>query len=120
MLALVKQPPPGRLSRRADETMAARDEQGPAKFRLDTLTEAAHAAGIQVERSQLRRLSLREGVGFRHTHSWGTSDEREFVPKERRSSSTTRSRPRGRRPSVPTNSVQSIPRTFAPAAFLVG
>ena len=62
ILALVKQPPPGRLERRADETMVARDEQGSAQWSLDALTEAAHAAGIQVERSQIRRIYLREGV----------------------------------------------------------
>lgn len=50
ILALVKQPPPGRLERRADE-LVARDEQGSAQWSLDALTEAAHAAGIQVQRN---------------------------------------------------------------------
>jgi hypothetical protein len=50
ILALVKQPPPGRLERRADETLEARDNEGSAQWSLDALTEAAHAAGIQVER----------------------------------------------------------------------
>src|SRR5215469_11631055 len=71
ILVLVKQPPPGRLERRADETMVARDEQGSAQWSLDALTEAAHAAGIQVERSQIRRIFRREGVRWRRTHSWG-------------------------------------------------
>jgi len=66
------------------------------------------------ERSQIRRIYLREGVRWRHTHSWGTSDDKDFVPKERRSSPTTPSRLMDRRPSAPTNSVKSIPRTFAP------
>jgi transposase len=102
ILGLVKQPPPGRLERRADELMA-RDEQGSAQWSLDALTQAAHAAGIRVERSQIRRIFVREGVRWRRTHSWGNSSDEDFVPKERRSSSTTRSRPRLRRPSVPTN-----------------
>lgn len=103
ILALVKQPPPGRLERQADETLEARDEEGSAQWSLDALTEAAHAAGLQVERSQIRRIYVREGVRWRRTHSWGTSDDKDFVPKEQRSSLTTSSHPRGRRPSVPTN-----------------
>lgn len=102
ILALVKQPPPGRLERYSEE-LAAREEEGAAHWTLDALTEAAHAAGVQVERSQIRRIFLREGKRWRRTHSWGTSDDEEFVPKERRSSPTTQTRPRGRRPSVPTN-----------------
>jgi transposase len=105
ILALEKQTPPGRLERRADE-MVARDEQGSAQWTLDALTEAAYAAGIRVERSQIRRIYLREGVRWRHTHSWGTSDDRDFVPKERRSSPITPSHLRDRRPSAPTNSGQ--------------
>ncbi len=104
VLVLVKQPPPGRWERRADETLVARDEQGSAQWSLDALTQAAHAAGIQVERSQIRRIYVREGVRWRHTHSWGTSDDPDFVPKEPRSSATIPSRPRGRRLSAPTNS----------------
>jgi hypothetical protein len=50
ILALVKQPPPGHLERYADETLEARDEEGSAQWSLDALTEAAHAAGIQVAR----------------------------------------------------------------------
>jgi transposase len=102
ILALVKQPPPGRLERRADE-LVARDDQGSAQWSLDALTEAAHAAGIRVERSQIRRIYLREGVRCPHTHSWGTSDDPDCVPKGRRSSPTTQSQPKGRRPFAPTN-----------------
>jgi hypothetical protein len=115
IIALVRQAPPGRLERRADE-MVARDEEGSAKFRLDALAQAAKEAGIRVRRSQIRRIYLREGVRWRHTHSWGDSHDPDFVPKEQRSSATTRSRPKGRRLSAPTNSVKSIPRTFAPAS----
>jgi len=103
ILALAKQPPPGKLERYA-ETLEARDETGSAQWSLDALTEAAHAAGIQVERSQIRRIYLREGQRWRRTHSWGSSDDKDFVPKERRSSPTTPSRLRDRRPFAPTNS----------------
>jgi transposase len=101
ILSFGKQPPPGRLERRTSETLEARDEEGSAQWSLDALTEAAHAAGIQVERSQIRRIYLREGVRWRRTHSWGTSDDKDFVPKEQRSSSTTPSHLKDRRPSVP-------------------
>jgi hypothetical protein len=67
----------GRRSR--DETMEARDEEGSAQWSLDALTQAAHAAGIQVPRSQIRRIYIREGVRWRRTHSWGSSDDEDFV-----------------------------------------
>lgn len=106
ILGLVKQPPPGRLERYADGTLDARDEQGSAQWSLDALTQAAKEKGIQVKRSQIRRIYVREGVRWRRTHSWGSSDDRDFVPKEQRSSPTTSNRRRDRRPSVPTNSDQ--------------
>ncbi|BCL80911.1 hypothetical protein ccbrp13_33760 [Ktedonobacteria bacterium brp13] len=105
ILALVKQTPPGKLERYA-ETLEARDETGSAQWSLDALTEAAHATGIQVERSQIRRIYLREGKRWRRTHSWGSSDDKDFVPKEPRSSPTTLRPQRDRRPSAPTNSDQ--------------
>jgi transposase len=52
ILALVKKPPPGGLERQTSETLAARDEEGSAQWTLDALTEAAHVAGIQVERER--------------------------------------------------------------------
>jgi len=106
ILILVKQPPPGRLERRADGTMVARGEQESAQWSLDALTQAAKEKGIQVKRSEIGRIYVREGVRWRQTHSWGTSDDRDFVPKERWSSPTTPSRQRHRRPSAPTNSDQ--------------
>jgi transposase len=78
ILALVKQSPPGRLERYADD-LAARDEHGSAQWSLDALTQAAHAQGIQVERSQIRRIFLREGKRWRRTQSWATSTDKDFV-----------------------------------------
>jgi len=103
VIALVRKAPPGRLETQADGTMVARDEEGSAQWSLNALAQAAKAAGIRVKRSQIRTILLREGVRWRHTHSWGNSLDEDFVPKGRRSSVTTRSHPRGRRPSVPTN-----------------
>ena len=106
LIALVSQAPPGRLVTQEDGTMVAHDEQGSAQWSLNALAQAAKEAGIQVKRSQIRTILLREGVRWRQTHSWGTPRDKDFVPKGRRSSPTTPSRPRGRRPSAPTNSGQ--------------
>ena len=106
LIALVHLPPPGRLLMQGDESLAAREEQGSAQWSLDALVQATGEAGLRVKRSQIRRILLREGVRWRRTHSWGTPRDKDFVPKGRRSSPTTRSRLGGRRPSAPTNSGQ--------------
>ncbi|HEY6407187.1 MAG TPA: helix-turn-helix domain-containing protein [Ktedonobacteraceae bacterium] len=106
ILALVKQAPPGHVETQADGAMVARDEEGSAQWTLNALAQAAKEAGIRVKRSQIRRIYLREGVRWRHTHSWGESSDKDFVPKEPWSSPTTPSRLRGRRPSAPTNGGQ--------------
>jgi transposase len=105
ILALVKRPPTGRLERQG-EALAARDEEGAAQWSLDALAAAAQAAGIQVKRSQIRRIYRREGVRWRGIHSWAEPRGKDFAPKEPPSSPTTPSRPRGRRRSVPMNSGQ--------------
>jgi transposase len=104
LILLVRQPPPGPLVTRADGTMVARDEKGAAQWSLNALVKAAKEAGIFVKRSQIRRILLREGVRWRNTHSWNTPRDKDFVPKERRSSPTIPSPLQGRRPSAPTNS----------------
>jgi transposase len=103
LIALVRKAPPGRLERQADERVA-RDEAGSAQWSLNALAQAAKEVGIRVKRSQIRTILLREGVPWRNTHSWGTSNDPDFVPKEQRSSATPPSRPRTRRPSAPMNS----------------
>jgi transposase len=106
IIALPSQPPPGRLVTQRDGTMVARDENGSAQWSLDALAQVAKEAGIRVKRSQIRRILLKEGVRWRQTHSWGTPRDKDFVSKERRSSPTTPSHRKGRRPSVPMNSDQ--------------
>lgn len=105
ILALVKRPPPGRLERQG-EGLGAHDEEGSAQWSLDALAQAAQDDGVQVKRSQIRRIYRREGVRWRRTHSWGQSDALDFAPKGPPSSPTTPSRPKGRRRSAPTNSGQ--------------
>ena len=104
LIALVNQAPPGRLVTQRDGSMVARDEEAEAQWSLNALAQVAKEAGIVVKRSQIRTILLREGVRWRHTHSWGTARDKDFVPKGRRSSPTTPSHPRARRPSAPTNS----------------
>jgi len=104
LIALVRQAPPGRLVTQEDGTMVARDEEGSAQWSLNALAQAAKEAGIAVKRSQIRTILLREGVRWRQTHSWGTPRDKDFLPKERRSSPTTRSHRKGRRPFAPTSS----------------
>jgi hypothetical protein len=50
--------------------------------------------GIAVGHSQVRRILLAEGVRWRRTRPWAESADPEFVPKGRRSSDSTPSRPR--------------------------
>jgi transposase len=104
LIALVRQAPPGRLVTQRDGTMVAREEEGEAQWSLNALARAAKEAGIIVKRSQIRRILVREGVRWRNTHSWNTPRDKDFVPKGPRSSPTTPSRRRGRRPSAPMNS----------------
>lgn len=103
IIALAGSVPAGKLTRQPDGTLAARDEGEPAHWTLDTLTTAAHARGIAVARSQVRRILLREGVSWRKTHSWAESADPEFVPKGRESSGSTRTHRPGRPSSASTN-----------------
>jgi len=79
ILALAKQPPPGKLERYA-ERLVAREETGSAQWSLDALTEAAHEAGMEAgTRVAIRRIYLREGARWCRTHSWGESSDKDFV-----------------------------------------
>jgi transposase len=90
LIALVASPPPGRLVRDDTGELTATDATGPAVWTLDALTAAARAAGIDIARSQVRRILLAEGVRWRRPRSWAASADPEFVPKERGSWTTTR------------------------------
>src|SRR3954469_10393918 len=109
LIALAAGPPPGRLVRAAtrgpgrargglagDATgeLAAADPAGPAVWTLDALTAVARAAGIDIARSQVRRILLAEGVRWRRPRSWAVSADPEFGPQERGSWAATRTRRR--------------------------
>jgi len=103
LIVLARQAPPGRLVTQRDGTMVAREEEGEAQWSLNALVRAAQEAGVPVKRSQVRRILLRERVRWRNTHSWSEPRDKDFVPKEQRSSSITPNPLKARRPFAPTN-----------------
>ncbi|MEU9111084.1 helix-turn-helix domain-containing protein [Streptomyces sp. NPDC048483] len=96
IIALVKQAPQGRLTRHEDGELAAEDESGAPEWTLDTLAGAARRHGIEVGRSQVRRILLAEGVRWRRTRSWIRSKDRDFEGKGRGSSAFTPALPKTR------------------------
>jgi transposase len=97
IIAMARSDPPGRPQRNDGGGLRAADEHAPAQWTLDSLVEAAQAEGIEVHRSQVRRILMAERVRWRHTRSWAQSTDPDFAPKERRSSSSTPTRRRGPR-----------------------
>jgi transposase len=106
IIQLANSDPPGRLVQGGDGLLAPPDPETPAVWTLDTLTDQAQAAGIQVHRSQVRQILLDEGMRWRRTRSWITSTDPNFVPKERRSSPATPTRHPKRPWSAPTSSAR--------------
>jgi transposase len=104
ILALVKAPPPGKPTYERTGELAAPAPEGEPEWTLDTLTAAARERGIQVARSQVRRIFRREGVRWRRTRLWARSKDPDFAPKGRRSSRSTPRRPQAQRSSASTNS----------------
>ena len=86
IVALVKTVPAGRLrySPAADALLQADETSTAAVWTLDALTEAAHAQGIAVGRSQVRRILLADGARWRQVRSWAVSKDPDFVPKDSR------------------------------------
>src|SRR3954468_11701781 len=94
LIALVASPPPGRGVRDEAGELRPADAAGPAVWTLNALTAAARAAGIDLARSQVRRILLAEGVRWRRPRSWAASADPEVGPKERGSWTTTSTRRR--------------------------
>jgi transposase len=97
IIALARSQPPGRLVQGGEGLLAPADPEAPARWTLDTLTQAAQAEGIQIQRSQVRRILLAERVRWRRTRSWAQSTDPDFAPKEPRSSPAPPLRRRRRR-----------------------
>jgi transposase len=81
IIALARSVPPGRLARDGAGELSAEEEDGPAEWTLDTLTETARRAGIAVGRSQVRRILLAEKVRWRRTRTWAASTDPESALK---------------------------------------
>jgi transposase len=103
VIALARSDPPGKLARWSDGSLEAERPDGEAQWSLDALVRSAHEQGIQVARSQIRRILLQEGVRWRHPRTWAASTDPDFVPKERGSSPSTPRHRRERRSSAWTN-----------------
>jgi transposase len=84
IIALVGTTPPGRLTRQSDGELRVADEEATAHWTLNGLTEVAQQRGIQVKRSQVRRILRAEGIRWRSVRSWATSSDPEFAKKEPR------------------------------------
>jgi transposase len=97
IIALARSVPPGRLVRDGAGELSAEREEGPAQWTLDTLTRVAREAGIEVGRSQVRRILRAEKVRWRRTRTWATSTDPEFAPKGPASWSSTPPRRRAPR-----------------------
>lgn len=106
ILALVKLPPPGKPTYELTGELAAPDPDAEPEWTLDTLTAAARERGIQVARSQVRRIFRREGVRWRRTRLWATSKDPDFAPKGPGSSRSTPTHRKARRSSASTNSAR--------------
>ena len=106
ILALVKLPPPGKPTYEVTGELTTPDPEADAEWTLDTLTAAAQQRGIQVARSQVRRIFRQEGIRWRRTRLWATSKDPDFAPKGRRSSPSPPTRRKGRPSSVSMNSAR--------------
>jgi transposase len=104
IIALARSTPPGKAIRMGEELAAVQPDK-EAQWSLDALARAAQEKGIQVERSQVRRILLKEGIRWRHTRSWAESTDPDFVPKGHGSSPSTPTRQRERRSSPSTSLV---------------
>jgi transposase len=89
IIQLARTQPPGRLHQGGEGLLAPAQPAAPAHWTLDALAQAAHAEGIGVGRSQVRRILLAERVRWRRTRSWAQSTDPDFVPKGPASSPAT-------------------------------
>ena len=106
IISLVRLPPPGRPMRERDGALTPADPTKTPQWSLDALVDTAQDRGIQVARSQVRRILQAEGVRWRDTRTWATSHDPDFSPKEPPSSRATPTRPPARRRSASTNLAQ--------------
>ena len=104
ILYLIHVPPPGQPTYEPTGELHVDDPKGDVEWTLDALTAMARHKGIQVARSQVRRIFRQEKVRWRHTRLWASSKDPDFVPKERASSNSTPTHLKAPRSSVSTSS----------------
>jgi transposase len=100
LVALARATPPGQPVRARTGELSAADPTADAQWRLDALVRAAHQRGIPVERSQIRRILIKEGVRWRHPRSWAASTDPDFAPQGPGSSRAPPPRRPARRPAA--------------------
>jgi transposase len=61
--------------------MWAEDESKSSEWTLGALSAATRDLGIEVSRSQVRRILLAEGARWRRTRSWTRSRDADFERK---------------------------------------
>jgi transposase len=105
ILYLIHFPPPGQPTYEPTGELHVDDPHGEVEWTLDALTAMARKKGIQVARSQVRRIFRQEGVRWRHTRLWASSKDPDFIPKGRRSSVSTPNRLKAPPSCASTNSV---------------
>jgi transposase len=94
IVALARRRPLGAIIHMPDGALETAAPEADAQWSLDALAAAARGRGIQIGRSQVRRILLREGVRWRGVHTWADSDDPEFAPKGQPSSRSPPRRPR--------------------------
>lgn len=82
IIALVGKNPPGKLLTEPDGVLRAEDETKAAYWTLDAIAEAAREIGIEISRSQVRRILLGEGVRWRNTRPWAQSSYLRSSPQK--------------------------------------
>jgi len=118
VIALARGDPPGKTIRRGDGALDPGRPDKEARWSLDALTAVARERGVRIARSQVRRILTKEGVRWRRTHTWGTSEDPHFAPKEHGSSPSTRARLPARRPCASTNRPRDPARVPARAGLV--
>ena len=84
--------PPGKLLIGSDGGSASTTRRGQPTGPWIPSPRPHRGMGIEVGRSQVRRILLAEGVRWRNTRPWAESADPEFVPKGPRSSGSTPTR----------------------------
>ena len=116
IIALARTTPPGKLVPEPDSgELQAHDEEGVAEWTLDALAEAAQSQGIQVARSQVRRILLAEARALATHAAMGDKQRSRVCPKRTRIVTLYTAPPEGATILCVDELGPVTPRTFPPA-----